>query len=179
MTAHFIGPITFLVLVCSWRENSQHHSTYDLQVEWTLSIYLTLYREMASSRASNVSEFRQVLSRLKDLHEKLERSDQSSLAAKLSDINDSLSIIEGNQTDFSDTVLQTLERIHSTMVNGFKTMEDRISTLEAKLTSHETGSYDAVTPPNSSRKRKIARHPDLSVRYVNIFLFAISLRWEC
>ena len=100
---------------------------------------------MASSRASNVSEFRQVLSRLKDLHEKLERSDQSSLAAKLSDINDSLSIIEGNQTDFSDTVLQTLERIHSTMVNGFKTMEDRISTLEAKLTSHETGSYDAVT----------------------------------
>lgn len=131
---------------------------------------------MASSRASNVSEFRQVLSRLKDLHEKLERSDQSSLAAKLSDINGSLSIIEGNQTDFFDTVLQTLERIHSTMVNGFKTMEDRISTLEAKLTSHETGSYDAATPPNSSRKRKIARHPDLSVRYVNIFLFAISLR---
>lgn len=107
---------------------------------------------------------------------KSSESCQSSLAAKLSDINDSLSIIEGNQTDFYDTVLQTLERIHSTMVNGFKTMEDRISTLEAKLTSHETGSYDAVMPPNSSRKRKIARHPDLSVRYVNIFLFAISLR---
>lgn len=132
---------------------------------------------MASSRASNVSEFRQVLSRLKDLHEKLERSDQSSLAAKLSDINDSLSIIEGNQTDFSDTVLQTLERIHSTMVNGFKTMEDRISTLEAKLTSHETGSYDAVTPPNSSRKRKIARHPDLS-HYVRSKMEQLGLSWN-
>ena len=84
-----------------------------------------------AARASNASEFRQILTRLKEVQDKLERSDQASLASKLSDINDSLSIIEGNQTDFSDSVLQTLERIETTMVNGFKAMEDRISSLEA------------------------------------------------
>ena len=61
-------------------------------------------------RSSNASEFRHILSRLKEVQEQLERSDQSSLASKLSDINNSLSIIEGNQTEFSDTVLQTLDR---------------------------------------------------------------------
>ena len=53
---------------------------------------------MAVNRSSNASEFRQILSRLKEVQEKLETSDQSSLASKLSDINGSLSIIEGNQT---------------------------------------------------------------------------------
>ena len=119
---------------------------------------------MATSRASNAFGFWQVLSRLKDLREKLERSNQCSLAAKLPDINDAFSTIQGNQTGFSDTVLQTLEKIHSMMVNGFKTMDDRISMLEAILTNQETESYDVVTPPNSSRKKKITRYPDLSVR---------------
>ena len=64
---------------------------------------------MAVNRSSNASEFRLILSRLKEVQEKLERSDQSSLASKLSDINGSLSIIEVNQADFSDTVLQTLD----------------------------------------------------------------------
>ena len=62
---------------------------------------------MAVNRSSNASELRLILSRLKEVQEKLERSDQSSLASKFSDINGSLSIIEGNQADFSDTVLQT------------------------------------------------------------------------
>ena len=61
---------------------------------------------MAVNRSSNASELRLILSRLKEVQEKLERSDQSS---KLSDINGSLSIIEVNQADFSDTVLQTLD----------------------------------------------------------------------
>ena len=90
------------------------------------------YSEEMAARASNASEFRQILTRLKEVQDKLERSDQDSLASKLSDINDSLSIIEGNQTDFSDSVLQTLERIETTMVNGFKAMEDRISPLKLK-----------------------------------------------
>ncbi|CAH3152029.1 unnamed protein product [Pocillopora meandrina] len=110
---------------------------------------------MASSRASNVSEFRQVLSRLKDLHEKLERSDQSSLAAKLSDINDSLSIIEGNQTDFSDTVLQTLERIHSTMQNqNFLGYSFSIKPWFPGLTSEIFKFSDAVSQNFASNKRK-------------------------
>jgi len=64
---------------------------------------------MAVNRSSNASELRLILSRLKEVQEKLERSDQSSLASKLSDINGSLSITEVNQADFSDTVLQTLD----------------------------------------------------------------------
>ena len=122
---------------------------------------------MATNRNSNASEFRQVLSRLKEVQEKLENSDQSRLTSKLSDMNDSLNIIEGNQTDFSDAVLQTLERIQTTMENGFKAIEDRISALEDKVANRptiEAGSDEAVTPPSSSRKRKISRHPDLSVR---------------
>ena len=89
-----------------------------------------------AARASNASEFRQILTRLKEVQDKLERSDQASLESELSDINDSLSIIEGNQTDFSDSVLQTLERIETTMVNKFKAMEDRVSSLEAKIANH-------------------------------------------
>ena len=89
---------------------------------------------MALNRSSNASEFRQILSRLKEVQEKLETSDQSSLASKLSDINGSLSIIEGNQTEFSDTVLQTLDRMQTTTQDGFRAMEERIYSLEAKDT---------------------------------------------
>ena len=84
-------------------------------------------------RSSNASEFRQILSRLKEVQEQLERPDQSSLASKLSDINNSLSIIEGNQTEFSDTVLQTLDR--TDIQDGFRAMEERIYSLEAKMKS--------------------------------------------
>ena len=84
-------------------------------------------------RSSNASEFRQILSRLKEVQEQLERSDQSSLASKLSDINNSLTIIEGNQTEFSDTVLQTLDR--TDIQDGFRAMEERIYSLEAKMKS--------------------------------------------
>ena len=84
-------------------------------------------------RSSNASEFRQILSRLKEVQEQLKRSDQSSLASKLSDINNSLSIIEGNQTEFSDTVLQTLDR--TDIQDGFRAMEEGIYSLEAKMKS--------------------------------------------
>ena len=88
---------------------------------------------MSVKRSSNASEFRQILSRLKEVQEQLERSDQSSLASKLSDINNSLTIIEGNQTEFSDTVLQTLDR--TDIQDGFRAMEERIYSLEAKMKS--------------------------------------------
>ena len=54
--------------------------------------------KMAVKRSANASEFRQILSRLKEVQEKLERPDQLSVASKLSDINKSLSIIEGNHS---------------------------------------------------------------------------------
>ena len=86
-------------------------------------------------RFSNASEFRQILRRLKEVQEKLERSDQSSLASKLSDINNSLSIIEGNQTDISDTVLQTLDWMQTAIQDGFRATKERIYSLEAKMKS--------------------------------------------
>ena len=92
---------------------------------------------MAVNRSSNASELHQILSRLKEAQEKLERSDQSSLASKLSDINGSLdSIIEGNQADFSDTVLQTLDQMQTATQDGFRAMEERINSLEAKINTH-------------------------------------------
>ena len=63
--------------------------------------------KMAVNRSSNASELRLILSRLKEVQEKLERSDQSSLASKLSDINGSLSIIEVNQADLPDADCHT------------------------------------------------------------------------
>ena len=115
-----------------------------------------------------MSEFRLVLNKLKDVQEKLEKSDQSAVANQLTDINDSLRIMEGNQSDFSDAVFQTLARIQATMERGFKTMDERVAALESKIAGcdsslAEGSSSDAGTPPSSSRKRKIPRHPDLSV----------------
>ena len=68
----------------------------------------------------------------------METSDQSSLASKFSDINDSLSIIEGNQPEFSDTALQTLDRVQTTARDGFRAMEERIYSLEAKTPIRES-----------------------------------------
>lgn len=91
---------------------------------------------MAVNRSSNASELRLILSRLKEVQEKLERSDQSSLASKLSDINGSLSIIEVNQADFSDTVLQTLDQMQTATQDGFRAIEERINSLETKINTH-------------------------------------------
>ena len=56
---------------------------------------------MAVNRSLNASEFCQILGRLE-----VGTSDPS-LASKLSDINGSLSIIEGNQREFSDADCHT------------------------------------------------------------------------
>ena len=123
---------------------------------------------MAATRNTNMSEFRLVLNKLKDVQEKLEKSDQSAVANQLTDMNDSFRIMEGNQSDFSDAVFQTLARIQATMERGFKAMDERVAALESKIAGcdsslAEGSSSDAGTPPSSSRKRKIPRHPDLSV----------------
>ena len=90
-------------------------------------------RKMAVNRSSNASEFRQILSRLKEVQEKLERW---SLASKLSDINGSLSIIEGNQAEFSDTVLQALDQMQTATQDGFRAMEERIFKFTGSQNKH-------------------------------------------
>lgn len=125
------------------------------------------------SRGTSGSEFRLVLTKLNEVQEKLDKSDQSALANSLSEINDSLRIIEGNHTDFSDAAFQTLQRLQTTIESGFKAMEERIVALEGRVarSAVEEGSSEPLTPPSSSRKRKISRHPDLSVSYSN---FSVS-----
>ena len=109
-------------------------------VSTSQSLWLSFVREKltAVKTSSNASELRKILSRLKEVQEKLETSDQTSLASKFPDINDTLSIIEGNQTEFSDTVLQTLGPMQTATQDGFRAMEERIYSLEAKKPIRES-----------------------------------------
>ena len=124
---------------------------------------------MASSRIGNASpsEFRLVLTKLTEVQKKLDETDQSSVIAQLRQVNDSLQILEGNQTDVSDAILNKLQSIETRIETGFKTLEEKIVALERKVGDcpaiAEGSASGMLTPPSSSKKRKIARHPDLSV----------------
>lgn len=124
---------------------------------------------MASSRIGNASpsEFRLVLMKLTEVQEKLNTTDQSSVIAQLRQVNDSLQIVEGNQTDISDAILNKLQSIETRIETGFKALEEKIAALERKVGDcpaiAEGSASGMLTPPGSSKKRKIARHPDLSV----------------
>lgn len=67
---------------------------------------------MASSRIGNASpsEFRLVLTKLTEVQKKLDTTDQSSVIAQLRQVNDSLQIVEGNQTDISDAEYRDADR---------------------------------------------------------------------
>ena len=124
---------------------------------------------MASSRIGNASpsEFRLVLTKLTEVQKKLDTTDQSSVIAKLKQVNDSLQIVEGNQTDISNTILSKLESIETRIEAAFKALEEKIAALERKVVEcpaiAEGSALGMLTPPSSSKKRKIAHHPDLSV----------------
>lgn len=125
--------------------------------------------KMASSRIGNASpsEFRLVLTKLTEVQKKLDTTDQSSVMAQLRQVNDSLQIVEGNQTDISDAILNKLQSIETRIETGFKALEEKIAALERKVVDGpaiaEGSAFGMLTPPSSSKKRKIARHPDLSV----------------
>ena len=124
---------------------------------------------MASSRIGNASpsEFRLVLTKLTEVQKKLDTTDQSSVMAQLRQVNDTLQIVEGNQTDISDAILNKLQSIETRIETGFKALEEKIAALERKVVDGpaiaEGSAFGMLTPPSSSKKRKIARHPDLSV----------------
>ena len=90
---------------------------------------------MASSRIGNASpsEFRLVLTKLTEVQKKLDTTDQSSVIAKLKQVNDSLQIVEGNQTDISNTILSKLESIETRIEAAFKALEEKIAALERKV----------------------------------------------
>lgn len=123
---------------------------------------------MSNNRANTASEFRTILTRIVEIKKALQESNHGEIAKQLGEFNDSLRIIEGNQAEFSDAVFKAIEKIQETMENGFKAIEARIVALEAKVdqdVATQANSVGSCTPsPNSSgRKRKIPRHPDLSV----------------
>lgn len=122
---------------------------------------------MASSRIGNASpsEFILVLTKLTEVQKKLDTTDQSLVIAQLRQVNDSLQIVEGNQIDISDAILNKLQSMETRIETGFK--EEKIAALERKVVDGpaiaEGSAFGMLTPPSSSKKRKIPRHPDLSV----------------
>ena len=90
---------------------------------------------MASSRIGNASpsEFCLVLTKLTEVQKKLDTTDQSSVIAQLRQVNDSLQIVEGNQTDISDAILNKLQSIETRIETGFKALEEKIVALERKV----------------------------------------------
>ena len=135
-------------------------------IEFWVSHDLSLIFSAMSTSQSNrqASEFRTILSRINEIKTSLQGSDREEVSKKLDEMNDSLRIIEGNQADFSDAMFKAVERMQKSVEDGFKALESRIVALEARL-DQSTDSTSALTSPTSSllRKRKITRHPDLSV----------------
>ena len=87
-------------------------------------LYMDVYG-MPSSRIRNPSpsQFHLVLTKLTELQEKLNTMDQSSVIAQLRRVNNSLQIVEGNQTDISDAILNKLLSMEMRIKTGFKALE--------------------------------------------------------
>ena len=111
------------------------------------------------------SEFRTILTRIREVKEKLEQTDNLELARQLGDVNDSLRILEGNQSEFADAVFKVFESIGSRMSEAFKMMETRIAELDAKMRPSCEVSPCTPSLTSTGKKRKITRHPDLSVGF--------------
>ena len=119
---------------------------------------------MSATRVNTVgSEFRAILSRIKEVKETLENTDNVELARQLEEVNDSLRILEGNQSEFAEAIFKALGNIESKTMEGFKTMEAKVAELDAKIRLSCEVSPCTSLPTSSAKKRKIARHPDLSV----------------
>ena len=65
-------------------------------------------------------ELEAILTRIKELKKTLEQTDNAELARQLEGVNDSLRILEGNQSEFADAVFKALVNIESKMMEGFK-----------------------------------------------------------
>ena len=104
-----------------------------------------------------------ILTRIKEVKKTLEQTDNAELARQLEGVNDSLRILSGNQSEFADAVFKALGNIESKMMEGFKMMEAKVAELDAKIRPSCEVSPCTPSPTSSRKKRKIAKHPDLSV----------------
>ena len=115
------------------------------------------------ANSTNGSEFRLILSKLRDLEKNLENTSNDTLARQIEEIRDSVKIIEGNHTTLADELLGKLkstgEALKKQMQDGFDILNARMVFLEARMT--EVGE---TTPENSGgKKRRVERNADLSV----------------
>lgn len=115
------------------------------------------------ANSTNGSEFRLILSKLRDLEKNLENTSNDTLARQIEEIRDSVKIIEGNHTTLADELLGKLkstgEALKKQMQDGFDILNARMDFLEARMT--EVGE---TTPENSGgKKRRVERNADLSV----------------
>ena len=119
---------------------------------------------MSATRVNTVgSEFRAILTRIKEVKETLEQTDNVELARQVEEVNDSLRNFEDNQSEFAYAVFKALGNIESKMMERFKMMEAKVAELDAKIRLSCEVSPCTPSPPSSGKKRKIARHPNLSV----------------
>ena len=65
-------------------------------------------------------ELEAILTRIKEVKKTLEQTDNAELARQLEGVNDSLRILEGNQSEFADAVFEALGNIESKMMESFK-----------------------------------------------------------
>ena len=67
---------------------------------------------MSATRVNTVgSEFRAILTRIKEVKETLENTDNVELARQLEEVNDSLRILEGNQSEYAMGSSKPLETL--------------------------------------------------------------------
>lgn len=119
---------------------------------------------MSATRVNTVGwEFRTILTGIREVKETLEQTDDVELARQLQEVNDSLRILEGNQTEVADAVFKVLQNMESNMTEGFKMMEAKVAELDAKMRPSCKVAPCTPSPTSSGKKRKIAMNPDLSV----------------
>ena len=69
---------------------------------------------LSATRVNTVgSEFRTILTRIREVKETLEETDNVEVARQLREVNDSLRMLEGNQSEFADAVFKVLENIRN------------------------------------------------------------------
>ena len=118
---------------------------------------LRLILSMSATRVNTVgSEFRTILTGIREVKETLEQTDDVELARQLQEVNDSLRILEGNQTEVADAVFKVLQNMESNMTEGFKMMEAKVAELDAKMRPSCKVAPCTPSPTSSGKKRKIA-----------------------
>ena len=117
----------------------------------------------ASGSVAPSSDFRTILARVKDL-ENLVKENKKDVEA----VSETSHIIEGNLSSFADEVMERLSNMENRFV---KVVEEKLASIEERLSALERPSSAESATLLSGTKRKLSRNPGLSVR----ILFSLHL----